>query len=838
MIHEQNDAGQSKQINTGGGALTSGTVSTGGGDFVGRDQTIFGDQVAGDKVGGDKVMGDKHEHHHHYPHTPEAAPVPPMMALAPPPDFVSRPQEYNQLIEYLLASNTQPVAITATIRGAGGFGKTTLAQAICYDERIRAAFPDGILWTTVGDDKANVLLGLRKFYHALTSSEARFVDQDDGATQLRNELANRRCLIVVDDVWNDRHLQPFLEGGERCARLVTTRIASVIPKGADLVSLDAMQVSEATKLLGAGLTNPEAIALTKLAKRLGEWPLLLKLVNRRLYDDVEQQGIALTAAIASVNQALDEFGLLSFDVEDAAERSQAVAATISVGLQRLKPAALYGRTPVDEVARFLELAIFPEDTPIPIHTLGLLWQQTSNLSPASTEHLCRRFADLALILRYDLQTQTILLHDVTRYYLLDQASTEQLKAWHSALLDSYRSQCDNEWWHLPTDGYIYQYLLWHMQQAQQQDVLETLLFTYAWLDAKLQATDIISLIRDFDLRRNKQRNSQLGLIKHALQMSISVLVKDKDQLVGQLYGRLNDLGGNWESFINEIANQKRVIWLQPKSLNLMPPGGNLLYTLSGHRAGVDNLLLTPDGYLITSCSSRSSRNRVDTSVKVWDVERGVLLHSLQGHQACVDNLLLTPDDRLITSCRSSLSSNRVDTSVKVWDVAQGVLLHSLEGHRGSVSNLLLMPNGHLITSCNSSADTSVKVWDVAQGVLLHSLEGHREGVDNLLLTPDGCLITSCRSHSRRSSNSIDMSVKVWDVAQGVLLHSLEGHRTGVDHLLLTPGGHLITSCRSSIDMSVKVWDVAQGVLLHSLEGHRGSVYNLLLTPDGCLRNEP
>ena len=59
MIHEQNDAGQSNQINTGGGALTSGTVSTGGGDFVGRDQTIFGDQVAGDKVGGDKVMGEE-----------------------------------------------------------------------------------------------------------------------------------------------------------------------------------------------------------------------------------------------------------------------------------------------------------------------------------------------------------------------------------------------------------------------------------------------------------------------------------------------------------------------------------------------------------------------------------------------------------------------------------------------------------------------------------------------------------------------------------------------------------------------------------------------------------
>jgi len=46
-------------VHTGGGTYISGNVNTGGGDFVGRQQVIQGDEVKGDKVAGDKVLGDK-----------------------------------------------------------------------------------------------------------------------------------------------------------------------------------------------------------------------------------------------------------------------------------------------------------------------------------------------------------------------------------------------------------------------------------------------------------------------------------------------------------------------------------------------------------------------------------------------------------------------------------------------------------------------------------------------------------------------------------------------------------------------------------------------------------
>ncbi|MEM7132452.1 MAG: NB-ARC domain-containing protein [Chloroflexota bacterium] len=757
----------------------------------------------------------------------------PMMALAPPDDFVQRPTEYNELIDYLLSDHDQPVAITATIRGAGGFGKTTLAQAICHDERIQAAFPDGILWTSVGEDKTNVLRDLDKFYKALTGKNGRFVDQHDATVQMRNVLTRLRCLIVVDDVWNEAHLRPFIEYGTQCACLVTTRVASLIPKEAKVVRLDAMQIKEATELLGAGLEHQNDSALSSLARRLGEWPLLLRLVNRRLFEDVRYYNITLVDAITAVGDELDEFGLTSFDINDPIDRNQAVAASMSVSLKHLKPDIQYGNAQVNEANCFSKLAIFPKDTLIPVATLVNLWQYDGCASARMAERLCRRLADLSLVLNFDAKVQTILVHDVFREYLIGQARPEQYQCWQEAFLNSYRNLCNGEWWLLSDDGYIYQNLLWHLREAQQLRTLEYLLLKYSWLDAKLQTTDTISLLNDFDLRRDILPHSQFSLLKHSLQMSLNVLAQDKNQLASQLYGRLVHMGNQWRPLIEEATAQSRVAWLKSQSSALMSPGGSLLYSLIGHTKGVSNLLLLFDGRLISSSGGNEAS---DNSIKIWDTEKGALLHSLEGHISGVSNLLLTPDNQLISSCGDKYSG---DNSIKIWDTEKGALLHSLEGHIAGASNLLLTPDGQLISSCsgNKASDSSIKIWDTEKGILLHSLEGHVSGASNLLLTPDGRLISFSGGNE-----ASDNSIKIWDTEKGILLHSLEGHISGVSNLLLTPDGRLISSCGHNelggavglFDHSIKVWDIDKGVLLHLLVGHGAGVSNLLLTADGRL----
>ena len=94
-----------------------------------------------------------------------------------PPDFVPRPQEFEALVDTLLdQQHEEPVAITAALRGAGGYGKTTMAKAICHDERIQQAFDDGILWVTLGENPGNLVGKVEDLIYLLSHERPGFTD--------------------------------------------------------------------------------------------------------------------------------------------------------------------------------------------------------------------------------------------------------------------------------------------------------------------------------------------------------------------------------------------------------------------------------------------------------------------------------------------------------------------------------------------------------------------------------------------------------------------------------------------------------------------------------------
>ena len=214
-----------------------------------------------------------------------------MMAPELPADFVERPREFGALKRRLLDGKGDAVAaITAALRGAGGYGKTTLAKALAHDPDVQDAYFDGILWAELGEKPENLLSIISDLITLLTGEPPALETINAAAAKLGEALGDRRILMIIDDAWRKKDLCPFLQGGPNTTRLVTTRIDSVLADKAIRQPVDAMQAGEALQLLTGGLP-PEQVAsekprLAKLAERLGEWAQLLKIVNGFLRDRV------------------------------------------------------------------------------------------------------------------------------------------------------------------------------------------------------------------------------------------------------------------------------------------------------------------------------------------------------------------------------------------------------------------------------------------------------------------------------------------------------------------------------------------------------------------------
>jgi len=236
----------------------------------------------------------------------------PMMAPEPPPDFVQRAVEFDALKRDLLDAKGDAIAITAALRGAGGYGKTALARKLAHDPDIQDAYFDGILWVELGEKAENLLSIISDLITRLTGEPPGLQTINAAASALGEALGDRRILMVVDDAWREPDLRPFLQGGPSTTRLITTRLDHILPDNALRQSVDAMQEHEAQALLAGGLPQEQVVSLRpelgRLATRLGEWALLLKLVNAFLRDRVGKKQ-ALDRAIAERQHAARQQGL-------------------------------------------------------------------------------------------------------------------------------------------------------------------------------------------------------------------------------------------------------------------------------------------------------------------------------------------------------------------------------------------------------------------------------------------------------------------------------------------------------------------------------------------------
>ncbi|PNX95127.1 disease resistance rpp13-like protein 1-like [Trifolium pratense] len=216
-----------------------------------------------------------------------------------------RDGDREKIIDFLLAgdSNGEGVPVVAIV-GMGGIGKTTLAQILYNDERVRNHFQSRS-WAFVSDT-SNVYEMTKKVFESFTLSHSNISDLNILQIKLKDRLARKRFLLVLDGFQNENFLdwdilqRPFLSGNYGSRIIVTTRSQSVATLiRADLThSLSLLSHDDTWKLFAShafksGNPNDELPILAqigqKIVKKCNGLPLAAKALGSLLRTKVDEE---------------------------------------------------------------------------------------------------------------------------------------------------------------------------------------------------------------------------------------------------------------------------------------------------------------------------------------------------------------------------------------------------------------------------------------------------------------------------------------------------------------------------------------------------------------------
>ncbi|XP_057427750.1 putative disease resistance protein At3g14460 [Lotus japonicus] len=147
-------------------------------------------------------------------------------------NIYGRDQDKKVILKLLLDGNMSDGKVgVIPIVGMGGVGKTTLAQLVYNDEKLKQEF-DLRAWVCVSD-KCDILKVTKTIIEAITKSNCGLNDLNLLHLELKEKLVGRKFLIVLDDVWMEDYVEwnslikPLQFGTKGSKILVTTRIEKV-----------------------------------------------------------------------------------------------------------------------------------------------------------------------------------------------------------------------------------------------------------------------------------------------------------------------------------------------------------------------------------------------------------------------------------------------------------------------------------------------------------------------------------------------------------------------------------------------------------------------------------
>jgi WD40 repeat protein len=217
--------------------------------------------------------------------------------------------------------------------------------------------------------------------------------------------------------------------------------------------------------------------------------------------------------------------------------------------------------------------------------------------------------------------------------------------------------------------------------------------------------------------------------------------------------------------------------------------GKVIKTLEGHDLNVNSVVWSNDGHFLVSGSA-------DTTLRIWDPERGTPVQVLRGHEKQVSSVALTPDGKTIVSGAFAFSE-RPDRTVRIWDAAKGAELAPFEGVNEVVRSVSCSPDGRF--ACAGFIG-EIRIFELVDGREHAQIEIDSDDLTLVTYLPDG-RIASCGDGG--------VTINIWDP---LTRHRrrLRGHAVPIEDMAFTPdGAQLLTAAWDGLGF----WDSGTGKLL-------------------------
>lgn len=174
------------------------------------------------------------------------------------------------------------------------------------------------------------------------------------------------------------------------------------------------------------------------------------------------------------------------------------------------------------------------------------------------------------------------------------------------------------------------------------------------------------------------------------------------------------------------------------------------------------------------------------------------------------------------SAGDQIATAGMDNSILIWANPPAAMpAKTLAGHTRWVRDLAFSPDGTRLISV--SDDRTVRVWNLADGKVLHTLTGHTDWITSLAVRADGRYAASA---------GYDRTIRLWDLDRGAQIKEISTKGQVVTDLAWSADGLMLVT--TGLDRTARVWNPLDGQQIREFAGHTDELHCLAVHPGGQL----